>query len=642
MTPVLRFALVLVVMVISTVLDRLPAAELPPALWSSLPPHPRLFANAARWDQLRAELRNDAVAQQLFALIRERAEGVLTAPSLALAEKGDFLHGPMRQIQGRIAALAMVYRVTADVRFLARAKQEMQELATTPHWRPGHFLSTAEATLAMAIGLDWLYDELTPDERTRYGQAIIDRGLKISLDEENKHSSWVTSAGNWGPVCHGALAVGALAVAELAPELASRIVNRSIANVSFAAAKYAPAGAHSEGPGYWAYGTNFYCILTEALRTSFGTTCGLEQAPGFFQTGDYNLQMTTPTGQMFNHNDSVPEFGFEPAMFWFARETHRRLLVEPTLERLTAMHDILVGDSAQPDASRLQPLALLWWDPSLPVSVSGTSPGALTWWSGASAQPHAVMRSAWNDRRAVYVGLKAGAADESHAHMDAGSFLIEANGVRWAVDLGRDSYQLPRRNGLGAELFDAAQDSRRWAIFRAGPESHNILRFNNAVPLVSGRAELRPTTGPLASAGFIMDLSATYGDQITSAQRGVSLRPDRRIVIRDEWRTGERAVAVAWQWLTFANVTLNSGGAVLTQNGETLRLRVVSPANAHLAVEDLSRPVNAWDSPNPELKRIVVRVRGPAQSNGALVVVVDPDGDGTAADPLCELPLAQW
>ena len=264
-----------------------------------------------------------------------------------------------------------------------------------------------------------------------------------------------------------------MAIAEREPALARRIVARSLQGVRYAAAHYAPAGAHSEGPGYWAYGTNFYFLLVDALKTVFGTTCGLGQAPGMLLTGDYNLQMTTPTGRMYSYGDSVPSFGFEPVMFWFALELKQYNLASTTLERRDEMKETLVSDGAQPDASRLQTIALIRWDPALRPTADKVI-GPLDWWIRGRPQPQAVMRSAWCDSKAAYIGLKAGKADESHGHIDAGSFIYELNGVRWAVDLGRNDYNAPRRHGLGSDLFRATQDSKRWAIFRNG-RSHMIL-----------------------------------------------------------------------------------------------------------------------------------------------------------------------
>jgi hypothetical protein len=161
---------------------------------------------------------------------------------------------------------------------------------------------------------------------------------------------------------------------------------------------------------------------------------------------------------------------------------------------------------------------------------------------------------------------------------------------------------------------------------------------------VDGKAELHPAKNPAIAAGFVVDLSPAYAGFAQGVQRGFSLRPDRRLVIRDEWTTGEHAALVSAQWMTYAKVTLEKGGALLTQDGETLRLRVVSPEGAHLAVEDWSKAPNAWDSPHANLSRIVIRVSSPAKTAGHLVLVAENGATAvsTAADPILSLPLAGW
>src|SRR4051812_42420004 len=94
------------------------ATALPESAWTTLPPHPRLFARPEKWAELKTQVTTDPVSQRMFALIRARAENVLSLPSLDLPSRGINLHGPMRQMQGRVAVLAMTYQLTGDVRFL--------------------------------------------------------------------------------------------------------------------------------------------------------------------------------------------------------------------------------------------------------------------------------------------------------------------------------------------------------------------------------------------------------------------------------------------------------------------------------------------------------------------------------------------
>jgi hypothetical protein len=236
----------------------------------------------------------------------------------------------------------MTYRLTGEAKFLARAKVEMQTMADLPHWYPQHFLDTEEGSLGMAVGLDWLHDSLTPEEREHFETALIEKALRASLEDEAGRS-WSTGNNNWTAVCHGGLVVGALAVAEREPALARRIVERALKNMPRYAELYAPAGAYSEGPDYWAYGTTFYALMAEALRTTFGSTCDLERAPGFLQTADYTLEMTAPSGQLYNFADNGSGLGYEPIMFWFARELRRDDLIRREITNLAYLADAIAS-----------------------------------------------------------------------------------------------------------------------------------------------------------------------------------------------------------------------------------------------------------------------------------------------------------
>ena len=188
------------------------------------------------------------------------------------------------------------------------------------------------------------------------------------------------------------------------------------------------------------------------------------------------------------------------------------------------------------------------------------------------------------------------------------------------MDLGRESYPHARANGISnAELFDTTQDSKRWCIFRCGPESHNLLRFDNAPQRVDATAEIRPNDG-----SFIVDLSPVVRDQVTSARRQFTLRPDRSVIIRDEWKTGDKAIEVSWQWLTQAMATAEPDGFVLKQAGESLHLRATASSPLTFAIEDVSQPRNKFDSPNPGLSRLIIRLDTPSRSDGSLSVTASP------------------
>lgn len=621
-----------------------PIAPRPPAdaAWARLPPHPRLFATAAEWRQLRQRLATaaDPVTTGLFAHLRTRAEAILRDPPVSLRprDRGALsatLLEPAREFQRRILALAAMARLTDDPRFHARAVVELRRLADLPDWNPAVFLDTAEATLAVAVGYDWLHDSLAPADRDTLATALAEKGLRASFDSPPKMLSWVRGTNNWNQVGHGALVAGALALAERDPALARRTVERAVAELRSAARAYAPEGVYPEGPMYWSYGTTFHVALLSALETALGDRCGLDLFPGFLGTADYLNQVTAPSDDTFNYADSSSHRSFEPALFWFARRLRQPAVIQWELARLSA--------AASPAASarfrsRHLPLALLWWDPAL---LTLPSPPLPLHWKGDGPVPIAVHRSAWSDPRAVYLALKGGRAGVSHGHMDAGSFILEADGIRWAVDPGGQNYGTAYRAGIDAGLWRFTQDSPRWTIFRLGADAHNLLRFDGAPPRVDGPARLLLFSAAASGPYTQLDLTATIGDRVHSAHRGVRLLPDRRVVFQDEWTTAARPAQVAWQWLTHAAVTIETGGARLRQRGESLYLRVLEPAAATLAIEDPATHLQAQDEPTPGLRRLVVHTATPAHASGRLIIIAEP-GSAPASPAPPVLPLASW
>ena len=617
------------------------AAELHPVpadAWARLPPHPRLFSTAAQWQEVRARLAADDVSGQLFTIIRGRAEAILVQPPVTIRQRrrgvlsGSMLE-PAREVQRRVLHLAAAARLTGDRRFCDRVLVELRQLTSLADWNPAVFLDTAEATLAVAVGYDWLHDMIEPAERDELAKAIAEKGLRASFDAPARMLTWVSGTNNWNQVCHGALVIGALAIAEREPALAQRTVQRAIDQLHRSAKAYAPEGVYPEGPGYWAYGTTFHVAMLAALESAVGDRCGLDTFPGFLRTPEYLNQVTGATDEVFNYADSSAQRGFEPALFWFARRLRQPATMRWELEHLGA----LAARSA--DArSRFLPLALLWWDPSLRELPTPTPP---LHWKGDGAVPVAVHRSAWNDARAIFVAIKGGRAGVSHGHMDAGSFVFEADGVRWAIDPGAQNYSSLYEAGIDTGLWNFKQDSSRWSVFRLGPNGHNVLRFNDAPPLVGGAAVITRFVDSGSSPYTQVDLGAVHADQVRSAVRGVMLLPDRRVLFQDDWSAADRTTTVVWQWLTRATVTCEAQVAVLRQKGETLRLRIVEPADAAFAVEDTARLLRPHDEPNPGLSRIVMRTTTPAGGGGRFVILAQP-GNAASTAPIVVRPLGGW
>ncbi|WAC20425.1 heparinase II/III family protein [Luteolibacter sp. SL250] len=583
-----------------------------------LPPHPRLFANAARFDEIKRQVADEGPARDFFLLLKARADALLKQEPVERVLTGRRLLPVSRQALECITISAMVGRLEGNAEYKRRAITEMRALAGFTDWNQPHFLDVAEATFAMGIGYDWLYDDLTPEDRDLISGAIIGKGLEASLaSRSGKPPFWVAGTNNWNQVCHSGMTIGALAVAERNPELAARMVDRAIENLKHSAKAYAPDGIYPEGPGYWAYGTGFHVALVDALKTALGDTFGLEKFPGFLKTADFIVQMHSPAGRYYNFSDNVQTRGFETPLFWFARELKRPGLLEADLA--------LVQDlKAKPrKLDRLMALALVWWD----GKEAGTEENPPTSWTGDGKVPLAVFRERWGDRNAAFVAFKGGRPDISHGHMDVGSFVFERDGIRWAEDPGLQSYNTLESRGI--DLWNQKQDSPRWKVFRLGSEAHNIPRFDGADQRVEGSAVVVKSSAEKRL--MVLDLTALHGGAVKSSQRGLRMLADGGVVIRDEWQTEEKPVSMAFQWLTRAKVAADQSGAVLESGGKSLRLEVEASSPFTIGVQDLSKPVNDYDEANPGLKRIVITTKTDAGSTGTMTVTAGVKEKSTAS-----------
>lgn len=210
--------------------------------------------------------------------------------------------------------------------------------------------------------------------------------------------------------------------------------------------------------------------------------------------------------------------------------------------------------------------------------------------------------------------------NNSHGHMDAGSFILEAMGVRWALDMGIESNDRMRAAKLKT-MWSYEQASDRWSTYRAGPEGHNILRFDNGHQLIKGKGEVKA----LALKNGVMDneadFTSLYANKASEVIRTVWLHPDKSVAIQDEWKAKDSAVIYSFQWITKANVTKTPSGLLLQQNGQSLQLKIEQPALVNdfaIEIEDISKPKNIQDSPNSGLNRIIIKTKTPANSEGKL------------------------
>ncbi|MDD3587242.1 MAG: heparinase II/III family protein, partial [Thermoguttaceae bacterium] len=474
--------------------------------FGNLAPHPRLLLTDKQINNTRKKIADDPVWAKYYEALQQRADDMMKRKPVEYKLTGIRLLHVSRDALSRLANWSFLYRMTKETKYASRAEEEMLAVAAFPDWHPQHYLDTAEMTLAVALGYDACYDALSPQSRQTIRQAILEKGIKTSTEKRGGWLGWMKNNANWNQVCHTGLLFGALAIAEDDPELARKIVRRSANGVTWSMQSYEPDGTYTEGPGYWSYGTSFNILLVAGLQSALGTDFGRGDSPGLLKTIQYYESTFGATGTVWNYPDSGGGRMFEPTAMWFTQKLNdpavtysenRQLLeqyqaaMKAAPKRLQAVYNHLVNE-------RLAFCSFLW-GPQLSTIQNGKTvlqelpaPKSLGYIGiGNGLCPVALFRTSWTDPNAAWLGIKAGTPRSPHGHADSGSFVYEKAGVRWAIDLGPESYH--KIEQLGMTLWSSQQTSDRWKLFRYNNFSHNTLTVNGALQLVDGKGVFTQT-----------------------------------------------------------------------------------------------------------------------------------------------------
>jgi len=613
------------------------------------PDRPRLIAPAYKWQALPALIQNDPYMKGWNDTIFGNATDYLSQPPVPYFMDGSSgILDVARQTKMRIKAFAYVYRMTNDTRWVDRAWVEIQNVAgngttswgpSVDRWNSAHFLDTAELSAAYAIAYDWLYDMWTDVQKSQMRTTLIQYGLQPGLTGLNDPNvGWWSkngTNGNWNCVSNGGLTLASLAILHddtsgIPEKILGMTVNNAKQNCALGPSD---DGTWSETANYWYFGTTGHAEMTSALITATGSDYGLLSTanPNFVKTGIYHMYVQGATS-LFNYGDHGPNKFSTTAnsMMFYAQQYN-----QPS-------YALFQRD--QHDAA--EPWSMFWYNPS--VSGAFWDGAALDHFFDNGLDQWASMRSSWTDRNALYVAVKAGMLQghQTHNDLDAGDFVLDALGTRWAGELGSGDYNSPNY------FSNDSQTSDRWTYYRKMTEGQNTILINQtnqnvaATPSVthqsSGTTQGSSTVFDVpngSTAYWIADLTSAYFG-VTSVKRGVRLLNSRRqVLIQDEINSQN---SVQWRMHTNATVNPSSDTSVaLTLDGQTMQVSMVSPpsgakfstSKAERFSTDVTPPVP--DQPNLGVTVLIISL--PAGTYN-LQVLFNPQWNGMSSSDFVTPP----
>jgi hypothetical protein len=600
-------ALLLLVSGAATAAEKAAGADRPEILRPLREGHPRIWLTPDAVKALRQAVRPGGPRHKVFAEVKEDADSLLERRgTVEYKIVGPRLLSQSRRCLSRVQTLSLTYLVTGEAKYAERAFRELEAAAGFKDWNPSHFLDTAEMACAFGIGYDWLYPWMDEAKRRTVREALLEKGLARGLDAyrgKARWGWWTRSTHNWSQVCNGGLAVGALAVADEAPDVAAEILTSGLKCVAGAMKNFGPDGSWNEGPGYWGYTLRYTSNYMAALQSALGTMHDLEETDGLDEAGAFRVYFVGPTNRTFNFADARDGAGSHASMFWLARVYDNPVYAWHHRQRMR-------GEAKD----------VIWY------VAEGRSPKDAGWpLHKHFRKDHVVFfRSDWQEPDALWVGFKGGDNRANHSHLDLGSFVLEALGVRWAVDLGPDNYNLPGYFG-----------GKRWTYYHLRTESHNTL-------LIDGKNQPSKAAAPVThfragadDARAVVDLSAAY-PMCRRVRRGMAMLGRRAVLVQDEVEA-EKPVEVLWGMVTEAKPEIEGGRVVLEHNGKRLYGQVLSPEGARFDTVSANPPKPQRQQ--PDAVKLVVRLPEKV-TEVRLAVAFSPDAK--ALGRVEAQPLEDW
>jgi len=347
---------------------------------------------------------------------------------------------------------SFAYALTGDGNQYAVAQLAMEKILEYPKWdyffEGGELViglqRAPEATIAMALALDWMGDMLSPALRQEAEKQIAEKGappcyrtlwgmlhpdrvrgwtIDPNSDYRFRHtlnlSRWpiILNSTNLKVIPIAGLGVAGSLLAGKHPE-AQKWTDLAIQSARAFAPMFGADGSYEEGVSYWGYTVLHLALLVEVLGRRQGID--LNSLINFTGTVRYGLNMSMPTngkqGDCVNFGDASV-VGDTSVAAWVARRFHDPIAQFVALE---------IGEVSSH-------YAVVWYDPKVQPQKPGPELHDVRF-----SNDLVISRTGY-DVASTVVAMRSGMPG-NHEHADRNSVILKARGERLLHDPFKASY----------------------------------------------------------------------------------------------------------------------------------------------------------------------------------------------------------
>lgn len=623
--------------------------------------HPRLYAGEEDFARIRVLLETDDNMKRWYLFHKRAADYSLKLPPFEreIRDGLRLLH-VSQDVTSRLYSLALVYRIEKDSRYAERIYDEFLCLSEYEDWNSSHFLDLAQMTYAVTLAYDWTYDYLTDDRKKLVKDMLVEKSYKpYRMAYDNFASgrelrsgidigSWSRSVGNWNWWCNGAAVALAIVLGDENDDM-GYIAEQALSSLTNAMEAYAPDGGFVEGISYGMATNSFWAHLTQSLITALGDDLSLLSTKGIMNFAYFVLYMTGPvTGFNFHDAGGNDRYIYENG-FFVANQKQEPMLGENRIKDIC---------SCRAHASIFD---IIWYQPGKYTHSDKTLEKDRYFRKVESGS----FRSGW-DKDDIWFAFHGGENDVAHSHLDSGSFVLDAKGENWALDLGTEPLT----------YFGKSEEvGNPYLLYRIAPDGHNTLVIN---PSETKEAQAIPSFSPVTefvsskdAAYAVMDLTAAYTKQadgnvwdmhskrigiprsyyeskVKTLYRGFALCDNRnKVVIQDEIDLINPS-EIYWSMHTRADIEISPDKkrAVLTQQNKKIYVSLCVEGSENyellkLKAEPLENgPKNEFQKKNDGINKLCAYVEGKSMTTIRIEITFEEDAENVVKDKI--LPLNEW
>ncbi len=555
---------------------------------------PRMIQNAAGWAAVKAQIATDPVLAKMMVALKASGEDLLKDPGLTRINGDTGGEGPKAIY--RMGLLGALHYCDGDLKWQDKGTQELLALTdkiSFRDWHPDLMDNVADMVVAVSLGYDWFYSSLNAQQKTEVRTFLTQKGIDALIAHLDGEAIPETAKGTSGgqteakgkaapkkaPAKKGedktppdsmemaaasALLLAAISLVDDEPTVAKKAADAAAKVFGRGILRFAPAGVWPEGMQAGEEVMDYVVMVAQSLKAAAGRDLSLSLLEGIPQFGIARMHLIGPTGQNFNFGDASGAALTRPWVATWLCGAHGN----PGIRAVAAGAKQAVSSSYFGQAGHV-----MYYNPH--AAGDGTAdafeyamPGGLV----------ATARSGWQNTD-LFIAVKGGENEDPNAQLDIGSFVLDAGGQRWGIELGAEGDKV-------GGFKPAADRTKRYDLYLEGTRGQNTLT-------IDGNQDLDASAGVLLGASTpekglaVVDMSKAYSKHAKDAHRGAMVvRGSKPYLVLQDDLIMKNSGTLTWSMHTKAEIVATGNTAKLTQGGKTLVATIVSPAGASFSSEN--------------------------------------------------------